>query len=130
MTERPQHLRALDLANKIRFERAAVRLWVKEPADSIVSRHRLADLIDPDGGLKDCLGSLPLEEFLLWGYKLYPRVRQGCYELADVSPARELRALTLRQRRIIANALRMPGAQLEEARHLHEWQRRRRGVAA
>jgi hypothetical protein len=129
VSDQPQHLQALNLANQIRIERSTVRAWVKEPADKVVSRHRLADLIDPDGGLKDCLGSMSLEAFLMWGYRIYPCVRRGCYELADANPNRELRKLTLRQRRIIANALRMPAAQLEEARHLHEWQRRREVAA-
>lgn len=125
-----QSLEALALANQSRYARAALRAWVKEPADAIVSRHRLADIIGDPDGLPDCLRTLMLEDFLLWGYRMYPRHRRGCYELADTHAGRLLGALTVRQRSVIADGLRMPAVQLEEEAHMHAWQRRQNQRAA
>lgn len=123
MSAQPQHMQALNLANEIRFERAAVRAWIKEPGDAIVSRHRLADLLT-EAPLRTCLRTLLLEDFLMWGFRLQATRRQGCYELADANAGRMLGALSDRQRNVIAGALRMPSVELEEARKMREWQRR------
>lgn len=128
--EKPQHLQALDQANETRLRRSALKAWVKEPGDQIVSRNRLADLITAyTGPVEPALRSLMLEDFLMWGYRMYPSRRNACYALAECTPHRKLGDLTDRQRRLVANTLLMPAAQLDEAVKLHDWQRRH-GTAA
>ena len=127
--QQPQHMQALAKANRLRLERAALREWVREPADSIVSRHRLASILDTDGPVSPCVARMPVEEFLRLGWNLqYSRVT-GCCELAQCQPYRELGRLTDRQRRVIAGALRMGGEEFREARHMHSFERQH-GIAA
>lgn len=120
MTGQPQHLQALQLANRARFERAELRAWVKEPAETVESRERLAAILD--GPLPDCLRTLMLEDFMRWGWKLIPARRRAVCRLAGCSDTRTLGQLTDRQRDVIARALRLSTFDLEQARDLQEFE--------
>lgn len=125
---RPQHMEALDLGNRIRTERAALRRWVKEPGESVESRERLAAVLD--GPLPDCLRTLLLEDFLMWGWKLLPSRRKACFRLAGCSAVKTLGELTDRQRDVVAGALRLSVFDLGQARDSHEFDAIHRRAAA
>lgn len=125
MSAQPQHLEALDKGNRIRLERAALREWVREPADPTASRERLASIVDEP--IPENLASLQLEKFLRWGWKMVPSRISGVYRLAECTGFKALGDLTDRQRVIVARALRASSADLETAKGEHEfarWMRR------
>lgn len=127
MTEQPQHLQAMGLANEVRHERHDIRAWVKEPADSYESSLRLAALLE--GPVTPGLRNLAIGEFLRWGRRSQPTRRTCAIRFAGCTELRTIGALTERQRTIIARALRMPFEELRAARDLHEFERWH-GIAA
>lgn len=91
----PQHLVALDRANKVRLARAALKAEIK--ADPAV----LAGLLHPDHELKDWQREMPLVDALnaleRWGPH---RSRRLCL-MIPVSEHKALGDLTVRQRRAL-----------------------------
>ena len=115
-----QHMEALRSASEVRYERADIKTWVREPADTYESSCRLAAILD--GPVTLSLRNLPIEEFLRWGWHSVPVRRRAARMLAGCNEMRTLGQLTERQRAIIARSLRMSLADLERARDLHEFE--------
>ena len=98
-TEKPQHLRALDNANRIRLGAAAIKRDVR------AGRRRVIDLLDPESTLPEVIGSLTIMQLLTaqhrWGRTRARRVLNH----VEIHEGRRLDALTYRQRRKLVVAL-------------------------
>lgn len=94
--EVPQHLEALEQANRVRFSRAVLKRLIKS------GEVRLSDvLLDPPEYLKTC----PIGEMVRaqdrWGRA---RTRELLI-VAEISEKRPIGKLTLRQRKVLADLL-------------------------
>lgn len=107
MTEQPQHMTALDLANKIRLERAALHRHVRNAPDFETSCVELARILD--GNPPTAVGGMFVSELLQWTV-----FRRGMHKQrwitdtlrqAGCSEHRRVRELTARQRTVIVDAL-------------------------
>ncbi len=104
MTE-PQHMTALATANARRLARAELRRQVSTPATFSASSGELAEILA--AGVPECMASMRLEDALRWVRRIpYYRINEildavGCTEWKKVGD------LTLRQRSVLVNELRL-----------------------
>ncbi len=97
VAEKPQHLQALDRANVIRLERAAIKREIK--AGGV----RVSDLLRD--GPPVCLDSFLVESLLRTIRRLGPRAAQRIMHTVPIGSAATVGKLTARQRRALADAL-------------------------
>lgn len=103
----PQHMIALDTANKRRLERSALRKHISDTANFEQSCIELAKVLVPNPPA--CVGGMRASEFLQWivsrrGVAKQPFIR-GVLDQAGVSEFVLVRNLTVRQRRALVDAL-------------------------
>jgi len=97
-----QHLQALELANAVRYDRAAIRRRVRAAGPD--GRQLVADLLDDGDGV---VASMPVLRLLMWPQRMGQKgaVRM-LRQVGVVSELRLVRDLTGRQRRSLAARLR------------------------
>lgn len=110
MTARPQHLQALDLANGVRYERAAIRVRVRA-AGPDQGRRLVAELLEDEAGCESgAVSTMPALRLLSWPTRLGPKAAlRMLRQVGVVSELRLVRDLTGRQRRSLAATLRGHG---------------------
>lgn len=99
MTDQPQHMQALGVANRHRFARAKLKRQVK------AGQVAVADLLDPAVGLLPDYEAMPIAELVRaqrhWGET---RTRRLLARLA-IGEKRPIGGLTSRERRALVDAL-------------------------
>lgn len=107
---RPQHLQALDLANGVRYERAALRAAVHQAAPE-EGRRIVARLLEDEHGCESGVVSrMPALRLLSWPPRIGPKAAlRMLRQVGVVSELRLVRDLTGRQRRSLAATLRGHG---------------------
>lgn len=100
VAEKPQHLRALDLANEFRLGRATIKRQIA------ASEIGVAEILDPAADLPQCIQSMTLFELLCAQRRWGPvRARRVVLYPLQISETCRLGALTPRRRERVAAAL-------------------------
>ena len=102
-----QHLRALELANAVRYDRAEIRRRVRAAGPDRGPVMVAALLEDREGCEGGVVASMPVLRLLTWPVRLGPKAAVGLLrQVGVVGELRQVRQLTDRQRLALAARLR------------------------